>query len=190
VRRESNERFWRLLRAFGDLTDVPVLLNTSFNNDAEPIVQTVDDAITCYLTTGLDHLIIGDYLITRPARDADLRELTVTLSPFAELTDVRSAGATEQKSVPRRALRRREPEAIPIPVGDAVYGLLVQSDGMAPLRALLPPDADEAVLAELRMLWRRRLIKLMPAHRTIRRREFPTSLLAAAAEFWVDRRSR
>ena len=71
-----------------------------------------------------------------------------------------------------------------------MYGLLVQSDGMAPLRALLPPDADEAVLAELRMLWRRRLIKLMPAHRMIRRREFPTSLLAAAAEFWVDRRSR
>ena len=61
----ANARFYALIQRFGELTGTPVLLNTSFNNNAEPIVQTVQDALTCYLTTGLDFLIIEDFLIRR-----------------------------------------------------------------------------------------------------------------------------
>ncbi len=45
VSRRTNPRFWQLIRAFGDLTGVPVVLNTSFNNNAEPIVDSVDDCV-------------------------------------------------------------------------------------------------------------------------------------------------
>ena len=46
-------------------TGLPMLLNTSFNNNAEPIVDSIDDAVGCYLTSGLDRLIIGDFLIEK-----------------------------------------------------------------------------------------------------------------------------
>ncbi|OXM39179.1 carbamoyltransferase, partial [Amycolatopsis alba DSM 44262] len=52
----TNPRFHHLVTTFGEKTGTPVLLNTSFNNNAEPIIQTVQDALTCYLTTELDHL--------------------------------------------------------------------------------------------------------------------------------------
>src|SRR5439155_3435013 len=51
---DTNPRFHRLVRTFGELTGTPVLLNTSFNNNAEPIVQDVRDALTFFLTTGID----------------------------------------------------------------------------------------------------------------------------------------
>lgn len=77
VSRRDNERFWTLIRAFGERTGVPVVLNTSFNNYAEPIVNTPRDAIACYLTTGLHILAIGDYIIKKKqvdkSRYADLR---------------------------------------------------------------------------------------------------------------------
>jgi carbamoyltransferase len=58
VRRETQPFFWELLDAFRKLTGVPMLINTSFN-DNEPIVCTVDDAIRCFQRSDLDHLVIG-----------------------------------------------------------------------------------------------------------------------------------
>jgi carbamoyltransferase len=65
VKREDNERFWRLLSSFGGLTGVPVLLNTSFNVKEEPVVCTPDDAVKCFLNTQIDILVIGDYMIKK-----------------------------------------------------------------------------------------------------------------------------
>src|SRR3990170_4123707 len=65
VRREENPLFHSLIGAFGRLTGVPVVLNTSFNNNAEPIVDSVDDAVVTLLTTGLHALIVGDWLVSR-----------------------------------------------------------------------------------------------------------------------------
>ena len=65
VTRGTNDRYWRLIDSFRDLTGVPILLNTSFNNNAEPIVDSATDAIVTYLTTGLDDLVIGDYLVRK-----------------------------------------------------------------------------------------------------------------------------
>jgi carbamoyltransferase len=63
VRREHNERLYRLLVAFEKLTGVPVLLNTSFNIRGEPIVETPADAMKCFLSTGIDCLAMHDLLI-------------------------------------------------------------------------------------------------------------------------------
>jgi len=65
VRREHNERLYHLLEAFDAVTGVPVLLNTSFNVKGEPIVETPEDAINCFLSTGMDYLVLHDMLIAK-----------------------------------------------------------------------------------------------------------------------------
>ena len=65
VTREANPRYWRLIREFGNLTGVPVVLNTSFN-DNEPIVCRPEEAIECFLRTKMDVLVLGDILVRKP----------------------------------------------------------------------------------------------------------------------------
>ncbi len=71
VERTANPRYYGVIEAFGKLTGVPVLLNTSFNRQ-EPIVEHPRHAVSCYLRTGLDVLVMGNYYTTdrRPARTA------------------------------------------------------------------------------------------------------------------------
>jgi carbamoyltransferase len=66
VTKEANPRYWRLIREFGNLTGVPVVLNTSFN-DNEPIVCRPEEAIDCFLRTKMDMLVLGDMLVRKPA---------------------------------------------------------------------------------------------------------------------------
>jgi carbamoyltransferase len=64
VTRDANPRYHALISAFRDLTGVPVVLNTSFN-DNEPIVCRPEEAIDCFLRTKMDALVLGDFLVTR-----------------------------------------------------------------------------------------------------------------------------
>ena len=64
VTREANPRYHALISAFRDLTGVPVVLNTSFN-DNEPIVCRPEEALDCFLRTKMDALVLGDTLVTR-----------------------------------------------------------------------------------------------------------------------------
>jgi carbamoyltransferase len=65
VSKDINPLFYDLLGKFGALTGVPVLLNTSFNIQGEPIIESPEDAIRCFFSTGLDALAIGSFLITK-----------------------------------------------------------------------------------------------------------------------------
>ena len=60
----TNPRFHRLISEFERITGVPILLNTSFNEN-EPIVNTPQDAIDTFRKTSMDLLVIGDYVIER-----------------------------------------------------------------------------------------------------------------------------
>lgn len=64
VERDTNPVYWKLIRAFGDATGVPVLLNTSFNEN-EPIVNTPEQAIDCFLRTRMDVLSIGSFILLK-----------------------------------------------------------------------------------------------------------------------------
>jgi carbamoyltransferase len=64
VTREANPRYWSLIKAFEQITGVPVVLNTSFN-DNEPIVCRPEEALDCFQRTQMDALVLGDFLITR-----------------------------------------------------------------------------------------------------------------------------
>ncbi len=61
----ANPRYWGLIREFANLTGVPVVLNTSFN-DNEPIVCRPEEAIDCFLRTKMDVLVLGDILVRKP----------------------------------------------------------------------------------------------------------------------------
>ena len=66
VTQRGNPRFHQLLDAFNRLTGVPILLNTSFNVMGKPIVHSVEDAMSVFMTSGLDALVLGDHLFTKP----------------------------------------------------------------------------------------------------------------------------
>jgi carbamoyltransferase len=63
---ENNLRFYKLLEAFQSQTGCPVLLNTSFNIKGQPIVQSPSQAISCFLNTRIDILVLGDFMVEKP----------------------------------------------------------------------------------------------------------------------------
>ncbi|HUF47570.1 MAG TPA: carbamoyltransferase C-terminal domain-containing protein, partial [Vicinamibacterales bacterium] len=65
VNRVDNERYWKLIRAFERRTGVPILLNTSFNEN-EPIVHRPEEALDCFLRTRMDVLVLGNHVVTKP----------------------------------------------------------------------------------------------------------------------------
>ena len=65
VTREANPLFWTLLDEFEKRTGYGILINTSFNVQGEPTVCTPQDALRCFFSTGLDALVIGDFILTK-----------------------------------------------------------------------------------------------------------------------------
>ncbi len=60
----TNPRYHALIEAFRDLTGVPMVLNTSFNEN-EPVVCTPQEALDCFLRTNMDVLVLGDVMLSR-----------------------------------------------------------------------------------------------------------------------------
>lgn len=65
VTKENNSKFYQLIESFYNQTDVPVLLNTSFNGPKEPMVESPEDAIKTFLERNLDILVINNFIIKR-----------------------------------------------------------------------------------------------------------------------------
>jgi len=63
INSEQNPKFYSLIKEFQNLTGVPIVLNTSFNDNGEPIIETPEDAVRTSKSTNLDALIIGEYLL-------------------------------------------------------------------------------------------------------------------------------
>jgi carbamoyltransferase len=69
VRKEDNPRYYRLIQEFQKITGIPVVLNTSFNLNGEPIVCTPTDAIRTFYSCGLDMLVLGNYVIEKKMKE-------------------------------------------------------------------------------------------------------------------------
>ena len=65
VTEKENGRYYRLIKEFGRITGVPIVLNTSFNDAGEPIVETPFNAINSFLRMNLDSLVLEDFLIKK-----------------------------------------------------------------------------------------------------------------------------
>jgi carbamoyltransferase len=158
VSRKHNPRYWSLIRAMGQHTGFPIVLNTSFNNQAEPIVHSVEDALTCLVSTELDYLVVEDLLISKRADAAgELWNFHLSLRPGYELWHrpgrsqahvIRRIGSTED--------RRISPE---------LYALLSSLEG-----STIAQSADEAglgshratLMSELLPLWNARIVRVAP----------------------------
>jgi carbamoyltransferase len=89
VTEKDNGILYRLLKEFEALTGVPVLLNTSFNVKGEPIVERPHDAVECFLTTGIDYLILHDLIMNKTAMH---RFLNPVLGVYADVRTIVRSG--------------------------------------------------------------------------------------------------
>ena len=69
VNRETNRRYYDVIKEFGIISGISVILNTSFNEAGEPIVETPENAIKCFLKNNIDYLVIENYFIERKNLD-------------------------------------------------------------------------------------------------------------------------
>ena len=74
VREEWNPLYYQVIKKFGRATGVPVLLNTSFNLRGEPIVNTPKQALRTFTRSGLDLLVMHNFLVQKPADGSFERE--------------------------------------------------------------------------------------------------------------------
>lgn len=65
VHPDDHPRFYALIKAFAELTNCPVIINTSFNVRGEPIVCTPQEALTCFMRTNMDYLVMENFLIAK-----------------------------------------------------------------------------------------------------------------------------
>lgn len=164
VNREQNERYWSLINSFGEKTGVPMLLNTSFNNNEEPIVDSVEDAIVCYLTTDLDYLVVGDFLVRkRGPLSSHAGGLAPSIPPFISMSSTtlpgNPAGAKRyQLKTTFDSLKDRD-------VSESVFRMLELADGSTTLSELANGQGS-GDFQQFVDLWSRRLIRLAPPNKS------------------------
>jgi carbamoyltransferase len=74
VHKETNEKYFRLIKKFKEKTNCPILVNTSFNVRGEPIVNTPLDAFNCFMGTDLDKLVIGNCYLDKNNQNSSLKK--------------------------------------------------------------------------------------------------------------------
>lgn len=173
ISRQHNPRYWSLVEAVGRHTGVPIVLNTSFNNQAEPIVHSVEDALTCLVSTELDYLVIDDLLISKRADVADrLWHFQLDLRPGFELW--RRAGRNQIHEIRRTtglpdttrisaelyALLSGPENATVAQMAEAAR--LLSPGPLSP--GLLSPGSSHRanLMRELLPLWNARIVRLAP----------------------------
>ena len=72
VHKDTNPRYYELIKRFREISGCPVILNTSFNVRGEPIICTPEDAFRCFMGTELDMLVVGNAVLFKPAQSEDL----------------------------------------------------------------------------------------------------------------------
>lgn len=174
VSRETNPKYWGLIHEFEKLTGVPIVLNTSFNNNAEPIVDSVEEAIACFLTTGLNYLSVGNYVVSKkePELSAGAARALVPSLPLSRRLLRRVAapaggGARAVYEIQGSANRLfSQPD---IEVSADAFLVLEAADGREDIASLLDAAGvregrrAQEVVGELLELWARRAIILRPA---------------------------
>ena len=74
VHKETNEKYYKLIKKFKEKTNCPVIVNTSFNVRGEPIVCTPSDAFNCFMGTDLDKLAIGNCYLDKKSQNICLNK--------------------------------------------------------------------------------------------------------------------
>ena len=174
VTEPENPRFWRLIEEFGKLTGTPIVLNTSFNNHAEPIVDSVEDALACFLTTALDCLIVDDFVVTKRVFDwTCFLSCIPVIRPTAAMVSVieHEPSLSHEVCSERRGnyeIRFTYTNGKAYPISVDTFRVLRHADGHTSLGALIDDHLDhrrsdvhsKSIVEELMQLWEWRYIKI------------------------------
>ena len=168
VSKKTNPKYWELLNEFGKLTGVPMLLNTSFNNNVEPIVDSVKDSVVCFLTTKLDHLIVGDYVVSKREIDySSYLNLVPALPKYARLQRTKKF-STDNEMVTAYEIGNSFDDRYTATVSAEVFNLLACADQGRTIGELLEAqnitddDRKRELISEIAELWGRRVVVLEP----------------------------
>ena len=74
VHKNTNLKYYNLIKKFKEITNCPVVVNTSFNIRGEPIVNTPENAFNCFMGTELDKLVIGNFILEKEKQDQNLKK--------------------------------------------------------------------------------------------------------------------
>ena len=74
VHEQTNSKYYSLIKKFKEITNCPVIINTSFNVRGEPIVNTPKDAFNCFMGTEMDKLVIGNCILDKKDQNQDLKK--------------------------------------------------------------------------------------------------------------------
>ena len=74
VHKDTNSKYYSLIKKFKEKTNCPVIINTSFNVRGEPIVNTPEDAFNCFMGTEMDKLVIGNCFLDKREQKIDLKK--------------------------------------------------------------------------------------------------------------------
>jgi carbamoyltransferase len=142
------------------------LLNTSFNNNVEPIVNSIEDAVVCYLTTNLDYLIVGDYLIKRKSTSwQDYLLLKPLLAPYLTLNQGKKSDSNESL-LTLLTIRNTFDTNFSRSLSPEMYRILCLANGEQTLKDLVVElrETDdrkmESIVLEAMDLWSQRLVTL------------------------------
>jgi carbamoyltransferase len=72
VNETLNPQITTLLKKYKKVSGIPILMNTSFNDNGEPIIENPSDAILSFLNMDIDYLVMGDYIISKPIKKTTL----------------------------------------------------------------------------------------------------------------------
>jgi carbamoyltransferase len=167
VSRQTNSSFWQLIEEFRKRTGVPVLLNTSFNNNAEPIVDSVEDAVVCFLTTGLNYLAVGNYLVRkRGVGSVACLQLIPSLPFHARLTQTKSF-APGGRAVTLFEIGNTYHKQYAVRISEEMFRLLAKADAETTFGELLSAVGNgrrpsDEIVDEMLALWSKRVVKLRP----------------------------
>lgn len=168
VCRETNEKYWRLIDEFRKLTGIPVLLNTSFNNNVEPIVNSEEDAIVCFLTTDIHYLIIGDYVISKKDKTSmDYMDMVPKRLLNAEMTKKIDYSDYDSPCTVNE-IRLHYGKKYKACISEEVFAVMAGADGKKTLQVLFEENNIECckrtgIKDEIVNLLSLRLIELKPA---------------------------
>jgi carbamoyltransferase len=169
VSRETNPTYWQLIDEFRQITGVPIILNTSFNNNAEPIVDSANDAIVCFYTTKLNYLVIGDYLIKKKEVPATAYlKLFLSLPRHNVLTLTNKYISLNEPSKIYE-IKDNIDDGYRSKLSPEVFHILNQADGKTTVGELMQKsgatedETKKKILSEIIDLWGKRFIRLNPA---------------------------
>lgn len=171
VPKDHHPRYWKLIDGFRKRTGVPILLNTSFNNNVEPIVNSVYDSLVCFLTTGLDYLVAGNYVVSKTDHSDD--EVFSAMIPNLHYHTVLNSSRIYQSfesSHQNFEIGYNYASKYNSAISEQAFRLLSKANGSKTIDELTPAGITATqrmqLLAEIKHLWGLRFIGLNPGGTT------------------------